>query len=596
MKLFPTKIELPDGSEPFTFHIQNTSMDEDASTLILFKVRRSEPKLVEFSPKHGIVEPGHMVDVEGQFINANITLAKLTVKMVCIPRSSLTPDFEASWQTACQSQAGANVIKKIISVKNLAFSVRLKDTLEASMDTSYYRGVGPNNTHAVHVNDDILSEVSDLSESQDRRNRLSRQVRKANDVQVTAADDDLVKSAVKGDVIDSRNDRQEKSSASPASSKHTSHSKMHLNSVGAAGNLDLDAILTQITHSLAGGNGAGQSGEGANIASNSVDTRSSMYIGVGVGLAAAIIPQQLAAAQMPARQPTYSHPSTPLNTSMDSGRQSQTNLPKSGGGSHTVPAGSRPLSPVSSALADVAHKEKHLQNVLNRSTDRGRDEYRGPRRAEYFSDAFAEAKHEHGGHTSTCDADDDDFFVTSIGASPMRSPTTRATNQTQYSTNAPTNVMVIFDRTTDGKPRRKMSAPSGDDDGDPDTETNANFYGEEDDNGDDELTKNGTQSYLLSNSKLARWNDAHICRHHISEEHVYVEAPLDRDYYVEVKGSMITDSMCKEAIELRKLRFDLICLLLSELNFNLFYVYQDVPKESIPANQLTRLSSNLAHR
>ena len=43
------------GTETCSFKIKNASTDD---RVLLFKIRRSEPKLLDFHPKFGIVEPG----------------------------------------------------------------------------------------------------------------------------------------------------------------------------------------------------------------------------------------------------------------------------------------------------------------------------------------------------------------------------------------------------------------------------------------------------------------------------------------------------------------------------------------------------------
>lgn len=58
----------------------------------------SEPKLIEFTPKCGIVEPGVTQHITMKLVNPNVTHARLLVKLVAINRALLcTENFEGSW-------------------------------------------------------------------------------------------------------------------------------------------------------------------------------------------------------------------------------------------------------------------------------------------------------------------------------------------------------------------------------------------------------------------------------------------------------------------------------------------------------------------
>lgn len=85
--------------------------------MLLFKIRRSEPKLLEFQPKFGIVEPGVTKHVSMQLVNPKVSFARVLVKLVAIKRSKLLEDFQESWQLASTK----GVVKKVVDVRNLAF-------------------------------------------------------------------------------------------------------------------------------------------------------------------------------------------------------------------------------------------------------------------------------------------------------------------------------------------------------------------------------------------------------------------------------------------------------------------------------------------
>lgn len=77
MKIFPRTLELSQGNEVCSFKIKNSSIDD---RVLLYKIRRSEPKLLDFNPKRGIVEPGVTQTVSLKLVNQNISYARILVK------------------------------------------------------------------------------------------------------------------------------------------------------------------------------------------------------------------------------------------------------------------------------------------------------------------------------------------------------------------------------------------------------------------------------------------------------------------------------------------------------------------------------------
>lgn len=85
--------------------------------MLIFKIRRSDPKLVEFNPKCGIVEPGVTRSIQMQLAGPNVTFARLLVKMVALHRSDLRASFQDNWNLGMEK----GVVKKVVDIRNKAF-------------------------------------------------------------------------------------------------------------------------------------------------------------------------------------------------------------------------------------------------------------------------------------------------------------------------------------------------------------------------------------------------------------------------------------------------------------------------------------------
>ena len=135
MKIFPRLLELSPGEDTCHFRIKNAANDD---RVLLFKIRRliyyysssllislspyssrSEPKLLDFSPKKGIVEPGAVQLVELKLVNEHVTHARVLVKLVAVKRNRLTTNFDESWAQG----AAKGVVKKVVDVRNNAYDL-----------------------------------------------------------------------------------------------------------------------------------------------------------------------------------------------------------------------------------------------------------------------------------------------------------------------------------------------------------------------------------------------------------------------------------------------------------------------------------------
>jgi len=98
------------GSKACQFTISNHHQDD---TILLYKIHRSEPKLVEFNPKKGTVGPGQDVTIQLKFIDPKITLARVLTKVIEVNRSMLNADFNANWENKQHV-----IVKKVIEMRN----------------------------------------------------------------------------------------------------------------------------------------------------------------------------------------------------------------------------------------------------------------------------------------------------------------------------------------------------------------------------------------------------------------------------------------------------------------------------------------------
>ena len=120
MRIYPRIVEFDTtaaDSDGNCFFIKNSSADH---RILLFKIRRSDPKLVDFTPKRGIIEPGVTQCIHLSLSDAKVSYARLLVKLVVVSRDDLVPEnFDKSWEVGATSK----MIKKVIDIHNKAFVV-----------------------------------------------------------------------------------------------------------------------------------------------------------------------------------------------------------------------------------------------------------------------------------------------------------------------------------------------------------------------------------------------------------------------------------------------------------------------------------------
>lgn len=123
--LITTKLFIT-GKDVYELSIRNSADDE---RILLFKIRRSEQKMVEFKPKVGYVEPGQTTKVTLRLIDGSIPKTRLLVKLVVLKKSLLEQDFEQSWSVASQRNGE---VKKVIDIVHTTSALGTQETAAAN--------------------------------------------------------------------------------------------------------------------------------------------------------------------------------------------------------------------------------------------------------------------------------------------------------------------------------------------------------------------------------------------------------------------------------------------------------------------------------
>jgi hypothetical protein len=100
------------GQNAYELYIRNSASDD---RVLLYKIRRSEQKVLEFQPKLGYVEPGTTSTIKLNVIDHAFDKTRLLVKLVVAKKSLLDGDFDENWQKACKRNGE---VKKVIDIVN----------------------------------------------------------------------------------------------------------------------------------------------------------------------------------------------------------------------------------------------------------------------------------------------------------------------------------------------------------------------------------------------------------------------------------------------------------------------------------------------
>eukprot|EP01031_Cornospumella_fuschlensis_P035811 gene35811-43436_t len=110
MKIFPHSLKLEKGVNKYELAIDNTSEDDK---VLLFRIRRSEHKVLTFSPKKGYVLPREKKLISIYILDDNFHKTKLLVKFVLLNKEDVTQDFDETWRKGEED-------RKVISIVNPA--------------------------------------------------------------------------------------------------------------------------------------------------------------------------------------------------------------------------------------------------------------------------------------------------------------------------------------------------------------------------------------------------------------------------------------------------------------------------------------------
>lgn len=147
------------GKESYELNIRNSAEDE---RILLFKIRRSEHKMVDFTPKMGYVEPGQTTKVILRLIDHSIPKTRLLVKLVVMKKSMLEAEFEESWNAASKRNGE---VKKVIDMVNMHAS-GAQDVLGAHTVLAHKRTTAKHHMMLNRIrstDSDAVSAVSDAS-------------------------------------------------------------------------------------------------------------------------------------------------------------------------------------------------------------------------------------------------------------------------------------------------------------------------------------------------------------------------------------------------------------------------------------------------
>lgn len=109
MRIYPRILICDDDENESYINISNSSN----SRVLLFKVRRSEPKVIDFQPKRGTVEAGKTLKVYVK-LHANALNARILVQLVTVKRDNFCDQFDTDWNTGYQR----GVVKKVVFIQN----------------------------------------------------------------------------------------------------------------------------------------------------------------------------------------------------------------------------------------------------------------------------------------------------------------------------------------------------------------------------------------------------------------------------------------------------------------------------------------------
>ena len=144
----PQELEVDFYDQPTSFTLDNTS----SKNVVLYKIRRNDPKVLSFEPLAGIVEPNKSTTISVKFTKDQVSHGVLCVKYVTIERKKLGKHFTDAWELGEKSSNGTQKI--FVNIRNSSvqdFDHDDDDTLDEvgvsspiAMDVPGFESVSPN--------------------------------------------------------------------------------------------------------------------------------------------------------------------------------------------------------------------------------------------------------------------------------------------------------------------------------------------------------------------------------------------------------------------------------------------------------------------
>lgn len=126
MKVYPRILVISDDNEGDFIHVINSST---SNRMLLFKIKRSDPKIVDFHPKKGYVEAGGTLKVAIKLNGSNISSARILVQLVAVIRKSYTSEFDNDWNTGIKK----GMVKKVVDIRKKGASFDNEMSSNASL-------------------------------------------------------------------------------------------------------------------------------------------------------------------------------------------------------------------------------------------------------------------------------------------------------------------------------------------------------------------------------------------------------------------------------------------------------------------------------
>ena len=110
----PKELEVDFFDQPTSFTLDNTS----SKNVVLYKIRRNNPKVLSFEPLAGIVEPNKSTTISVKFTEDQVSHGVLCVKYVTIERKKLGKNFTDAWDLGEKTLNGTQKI--FVDIRNLS--------------------------------------------------------------------------------------------------------------------------------------------------------------------------------------------------------------------------------------------------------------------------------------------------------------------------------------------------------------------------------------------------------------------------------------------------------------------------------------------